>query len=52
MAQELVPAWLPGGQVLKFQQTDQGCAQAEKGRWQHEDEAFMDALELIDQLTF
>lgn len=49
MAPELIPAWLRGSQVLKFQQTGQGCTQAETGHWQHEDEAFMDALELIDR---
>jgi hypothetical protein len=49
MASELFPARLRGSQVLKFQQRGQGCTQAEKGPWQHEDEAFMDALELIDR---
>jgi hypothetical protein len=49
MASELIPARLRGSQVLKFQQRGQGCTQAEKGPWQHEDEAVMDALELIDR---
>ena len=47
MASELIPARLRGSQILKFEQTGQGCSQAEKRYWQHEDEAFVDALELI-----
>jgi hypothetical protein len=49
MAKELVHAQMRASEILKFQQTGEGCTQAEKGRWQHEDEAFMDALELIDR---
>jgi hypothetical protein len=49
MAPELIHARLRGSQILRFQQTGQGCTQAETGHWQHEDEAFMDALELIDR---
>ena len=52
MAEELVSTRLRGSQVFKLQQRGQGCTQTEKGCWQHEDEALMDALELIHRRNF
>lgn len=50
MASEHIHAWLRGRKLFQLQQAKQGCSQTKERCQQNEDEALMDALELIDEI--
>ena len=50
MAPKHVHAWLRGRKLFQLQQAKQGRSQTKERCQQDEDEALMDAMELIDEI--